>query len=136
MDSIYRARLRCTPTEDSLDEYIVDLLLPKLQSQPRLHAIRRLLVKYFMEALLEVRRMVALPFGKRMQRPQARLCQFLSILGGFDAIQQHDRGIVCPDSNAPSVSRAHRKNLKTCDRRFSTPALSVTRKKPLYKKVI
>src|SRR5580700_3599472 len=72
MDSIYRARLRCTPTEDSLDEYIVDLLLPKLQSQPRLHAIRRLLVKYFTEALLEVRRMVTFSFGKRMQRPKSR----------------------------------------------------------------
>jgi hypothetical protein len=74
--------------------------------------------------------MVTLSFGKRMQRPKARLSQSLSVLGGFDAIQQHDCGIVCPDSNALSVvSRAHRKNLKTCDRRLSTLALSVTRKK-------
>jgi hypothetical protein len=43
-----------------------------------------------------------------MQRPKARLSQSLSVLGGFDAIQQHDCGIVCPDSNAlRGLFRAH-----------------------------
>jgi hypothetical protein len=34
--------------------------------------------------------MVTLSFGKRMQRPKARLGQSLSVLGGVDAIQQHE----------------------------------------------
>jgi hypothetical protein len=90
MDAIHCAGLRRTPAENSLDEYIIDFLLPKLQSQPGLYPIRQLLFKGFPEALLEVGRVMTLSFWKRMKRPKTCLGQLFSAVGVFKAIQQHE----------------------------------------------
>jgi hypothetical protein len=79
-----------------------------------------MLFEYFTEALFEVSRVVILSFWKRMQSPQARLSQTFPVLVSFDAIQQHDRRIACPDSTALcAVSCAHAK-----DSRISVPRAS------------
>jgi hypothetical protein len=90
----------------------------------------RLLFEDLAETLLKVGRVMILPFIERMKSPKASLGQAFSLIAGFDAIQQHDCRVVCPDSTALcSVSRAHDRIPGVRHPRLSTPVPGVTRKK-------
>src|SRR5579862_6874448 len=54
--------------------------------------------------------MVVLSIRERMQSTQARLSQAPSALAGFDAIQQNDREVACPDCTVLcAMSLAHQR---------------------------
>jgi hypothetical protein len=95
-----------------------------------------MLLEYLTEALFEVSRVVIPSFWKRMQSPEARLSPSSPVLVSFDAIQQHDCRIACPDSTALcAVSCAHAKDSRIpATRALSTGARRNAEKAPLNKK--
>ena len=107
-DPLYRFVLRYIPCENSLDQHLVNFVLPEFQGQPESFPILRWFLKHLGQPLLKILGVAILSLRERMQSSHSLVCQILPLPVVLDAIQQDDVEFPCPGGTfLCAVFRAH-----------------------------